>query len=50
MQKQMESGIIRLLCNIGILVVNTCNFYDNRGYEKGNNILNINDAVVMING
>lgn len=38
------------ICNIGILVVNTCNFDDNRGYEKGNNILNINDAVVMING
>ena len=38
------------ICNIGILVVNTCTFDDNRGYEKGNNILNINDAVVMING
>ena len=38
------------ICNLGTLVVNSCNFYDNTGFEKGNDILNINDAVVMING
>lgn len=38
------------ICNIGILVVNGCTFYDNDGYEKGDNILNINDAIVMIDG
>ena len=38
------------ICNLGTLVVNSCNFCDNIGFEKGNDILNINDAVVMING